>query len=61
MVDYKNVGLDPVGAPHAYEKQEVGKPTGMQHSLVLFMTTLTGLMSCGTAGPLGSVPGTWTH
>ena len=27
MADYKNVGLDPVGAPHAYEKQEVGKPS----------------------------------
>ena len=61
MADYKNVGLDPVGAPHAYEKQEVGNPAGTQHSLVLFMTTLTGVMSCGTAGPLGSVPGTWTH
>jgi len=24
---YKNDGLDPVGAPHAYEKQEVGKPS----------------------------------
>jgi len=23
----KNVGLDPVGAPHAYEKQEVEKPS----------------------------------
>jgi len=30
-------------------------------SLVLFMTTRIGVMSCGTAGPLGSVPGTWTH
>ena len=38
-----------------------GNPAGTQHSLVLFMTTLTGVMSCGTAGPLGSVPGTWTH
>ena len=27
MADYKNVGLDHVGAPHAYEKQEVGKPS----------------------------------
>ena len=27
MADYKNVGLDPVHAPHAYEKQEVGKPS----------------------------------
>ena len=27
MAHYKNVGLDPVGAPHAYEKQEVGKPS----------------------------------
>ena len=27
MADYKNVGLDPVGAPHAYEKQEVVKPS----------------------------------
>ena len=27
MADYKKVGLDPVGAPHAYEKQEVGKPS----------------------------------
>ena len=27
MADYKNVGLDPVGAPHVYEKQEVGKPS----------------------------------
>ena len=27
MADYKNVGLDPVGAPHAYEKQEVRKPS----------------------------------
>ena len=27
MADYKNVGLDPMGAPHAYEKQEVGKPS----------------------------------
>ena len=27
LADYKNVGLDPVGAPHAYEKQEVGKRT----------------------------------
>jgi len=34
---------------------------GTQHSLVLFMTTLTGVMSCGTAGPFGSVPGMWTH
>ena len=25
MAYYKNDGLDPVGAPHAYEKQEVGK------------------------------------
>jgi len=32
-----------------------------QHSLVLFMTTRIGVMSCGTAGPLGSVPGMWTH
>ena len=62
MADYKNVGLDPVGTPHAYEKQEVGKPSrNAAHSLVLFMTTLTGVMSCGTAGPLGSVPGMWTH
>ena len=27
MVYYKNDGLDPVGAPHAYEKQQVGKPS----------------------------------
>ena len=27
MAYYKNDGLDPVGAPHAYEKQEVGKPS----------------------------------
>ena len=27
MAYYKNVGLDTVGAPHAYEKQEVGKPS----------------------------------
>ena len=30
-------------------------------SLVLFMTTRIGVMSCGTAGPLGSVPGMWNH
>ena len=37
MADYnKNVGLDPVGAPHAYEKQEVGKPSrnAAQHCAV---------------------------
>ena len=27
MAYYKNDGLDPVGAPHAHEKQEVGKPS----------------------------------
>jgi len=27
----------------------------------LFMTTRIGVMSCGTAGPLGSVPGMWNH
>ena len=32
-----------------------------QHSLVLFMKTRIGVMSCGTAGPLGSVPGMWNH
>ena len=30
-------------------------------SLVLFMTILAGVMSCGTAGPFGSVPGTWVE
>ena len=34
---------------------------GTQHSLVLFMKTRIGVMSCGTAGPLGSVPGMWNH
>jgi len=29
--------------------------------LVLFMKTHIGVMSCGTAGPLGSVPGMWNH
>jgi len=28
---------------------------------VLFMKTRIGVMSCGTAGPLGSVPGMWNH
>ena len=60
MADYKNAGLDPVGAPHAYEKQEVGKPS-RNAAQPCAVTTLTGVMSCGTAGPLGSVPGTWTH
>ena len=27
MAYYKNDGLDPVGTPHSYEKQEVGKPS----------------------------------
>ena len=27
MAYYKNDGLDPVGAPHAYVKQKVGKPS----------------------------------
>jgi len=38
-----------------------GNPAGPQHSLVLFMTTRIGVMSCGTAGPLGSVPEMWNH
>ena len=58
---YKNDGLDPVGAPHAYEKQEVGKHSRNAAQPCAVMTTLTGVMSCGTAVPFGSVPGTWTH
>ena len=27
LCDINDIGLDPVGAPHAYEKQEVGKPS----------------------------------
>ena len=38
-----------------------GNPAGTQHSLVLFMKTRIGVMSCGTAGPLGSVPGMSNH
>jgi len=28
---------------------------------ILIMKTRIGVMSCGTAGPLGSVPGMWNH
>ena len=45
MADYKNVGLDPVGAPHAYEKQEVGKrapPNPINSGRVLGITEARG-------------------
>ena len=61
MADCKNVGLDPVGAPHAYEKQEVGKPSrNAAQPCAVYDDPYRG-DELRTAGPLGSVPGTWTH
>ena len=54
------------GAPHAYIKQEMGKPSlnvvhPMLRQRAVFMMTLPGLINCGRVGPLGLVPGILTH
>ena len=61
MAYYKNDGLDPVGAPTCLRKQEVGKPSRNAAQPCAVYDDPSGVMSCGTAGPFGSVPGTWTH
>ena len=67
MMAYNNdIGLDPMGDPHAYVNRRWGNPAGTQHSPMLrqkavYMRTLPGLMDCGKAGPFGSVPGMLTH
>ena len=67
MMAYNNdIGLDPVGDPTCLRKQKVGKPSlnvphPMLRQRVVFMMTLPGLINCGKAGPLGSVPGILTR
>jgi len=69
------IGLDPMGAPTCLHKQEVEKPSlnaaqpyakakGCTHHVhhdVHDAYSLPGLINCGKAGPLGSVPGILTH
>ena len=58
MMAYNNdIGLDPVGDPHAYVNRRWGNPAGTQHSPML----RPGLMDCGKAGPFGLVPGMLSH
>ena len=67
MMAYNNdIGLDPMGDPHAYVNRRWGNPAGTQHSPMLrkkavYMRTVPGLMDCGKAGPFGLVPGMLTH
>jgi len=52
--------LTPWAPPHAYVNRRWGNPARTQHNpmlrqRVVFMMTLTGLINCGKAGPLGSL------
>ena len=66
MTYNNDIGLDPVGDPHAYVNRRWGNPAGTQHSPMLrqkavYMRTLPGPMDCGKASPFGLVPGMLTY